>query len=738
MIEPKKHFITLRYADDALEKRFIEDYTEKSRRTVAVGLVVGAVVYGLLFGFMDWLQETNALVAIWSIRVGICLAAMAMYLSMRSAIFSRYMQEMMGLLIFVAGAGLLAMILLDTSPDAYLDGPVLVILPAYVLLRLRFIYAACVGLLLLVLYGLVIYYSEGMRASELWASAVFLFAANLIGMAAGYTLESYARKEFWQTLVIDREREANARLLDVKNHFFANISHEIRTPLTLMLGPVEDSLATSEKSNIVVARRVLQSIQRNGHRLMKFISQLLELSRLDAEQTAFVFERRDVLQFLEQEVMSFQPYAETRQIDLQIDVSNVPDRKRHVFGTDYDRLEIVLSNLISNAIKYTQAGGVVCVALSGNAENGYLLIEVRDNGPGIPENELCHIFDRFYRVASPEIRSERGLGLGLSLTQAIVLQLGGKIEAESKVGFGTKFCVSIPDRADAEMAEDQSAVSPQIDETVLTASDTLEAQPEKDIEGDHALVLVIDDHDEVRAYIRECLESQYDVIEAVDAEAGFPIAKQHIPDMIIVDLMMPGMGGHAFVEQVREEMMLSHVPLVMLTASANEKEKLSALEAGVDAFMTKPFNKRTLVLQVQNLITMRNRLKARYSLEIVSEGENESIVSAESAFLKKLRETVKAHMADEYFNGDALAEEMGVSLRQLQRKTKAITEESPNSFIRLIRLQHAKQLVEAQYGTVAEIAYAVGFSNPTYFTKCFRERFGKAPSEWKREQAELE
>lgn len=700
--------------------------------------MVGALVYGLIFGFMDWLQGTNALAAIWSIRTGVCLAALALYISMPSTFFARFMQEMMALLIFVAGAGLLAMILLDTSPDAYLDGPVLVILPAYVLLRLRFIYAACVGLLLLVLYGLVIYYAEGMRASELWASAVFLFAANLIGMAAGYTLESYARKEFWQTLVIDQEREANARLLDVKNRFFANISHEIRTPLTLMLGPVEDSLDASEDANVVVERRILNAIQRNGHRLLKFIGQLLELSRLDAEQTTFTFLRRNVKMFLEQEVASFQPYAESQQIDLQIDTSNEPGARPLMFATDYDRLEIVLSNLISNAIKYTQAGGIVSVALSAASREGVLAFEVRDNGPGIPENELAHIFDRFYRVTNATTQGESGLGLGLSLTQAIVLQLDGTIEAESKVGFGTKFCVQIPDKKEAPMAVDQPEPIPPAQVDALPAPELINAGPTSVSASDKSLVLVIDDHDEVRTYIRECLDADHDVIEAAEAHAGLLMAKQHIPDLILVDLMMPGMDGHAFVKQVRASMMLSHIPLVMLTASASEKEKLSALAGGVDAFMTKPFNRRTLQLQVQNLITMRNRLKERYSLEIIAEGEEEAIVSAESAFMNKLRETVKAHMSDEHFNGDALAEEMGVSLRQLQRKTKAITEESPNSFIRILRLQHAKKLVEARYGTVAEIAYAVGFSNPTYFTRCFRERFGRAPSEWNRTQAEME
>jgi AraC-like DNA-binding protein len=190
------------------------------------------------------------------------------------------------------------------------------------------------------------------------------------------------------------------------------------------------------------------------------------------------------------------------------------------------------------------------------------------------------------------------------------------------------------------------------------------------------------------------------------------------------------MDGHTFVKALRGSMMLSHIPVVMLTASANDQEKMKSLEEGVDDYLTKPFNSRELQARVQNLIALRDRLRARYSLALDSEPGDEAVASAESVFLEKLRAAVLDHLGDEQFNGDALADELGVSLRQLQRKTKALTGETPNSFIRLVRLGRARQLVEGAFGSVADVAYAVGFSNPTYFTKCFREQFGRPPTEW--------
>ena len=439
-MQPAKHPITLRFSDEDLEAQFIQDYIEKSRRPIEVGLIAGLLVYGALFGVMDWIQASNAMTQIWVIRGLVCTLGLATLIYNRKAEYPIYLHEIVAGVILIAGIGLLTMILIDHSTDAYLDGPVLLVLPAYVLFRLRFVHASIVGLVVFILYCIVIYFVEGMRATDLVASAIFLFAANLIGMVAGYALENYARKEFVQTRIIDQERKTNAELLEVKNRFFANISHEIRTPLTLIVGPLEDVLAEHRADLPVGVRRVLSSARSSGERLLKFINQLLDLSRVDAQQMPSSLKRGNLNTFLQSEVTNFHPYAASNSVHLSFTPAALPIE----MVTDFDKLEIVASNLISNAIKYTPADGTVRVSVYSDSENQQVKIEVRDTGSGISAHELPYIFDRFYRVNSGTAVEAEGLGLGLSLTKAMIEQLSGEITVESEEGFGSTFTVVLP------------------------------------------------------------------------------------------------------------------------------------------------------------------------------------------------------------------------------------------------------------------------------------------------------
>ena len=723
MSEPRRHRVTLRFKDDALEQRFMDQYVEKSRKIVRFGLILGMLVYGLLFGIIDWVQATNALEVIWAIRIGVCFLGLCVLLLVDSAFFERFMQPVLSGLIIVAGVGLLTMIFLDESTRDYIDGPVLVVLPAYVLFRIRFIYASIAGLIIFVLYCMVIYYIEGMRASELWASAVFLFAANLIGMAAGYELEQYARKEFWQTLLIDQERQENAELLSVKNRFFANISHEIRTPLTLILGPVEDALRRRGDTTTPLSRAAVDAMRRNGYRLLKFLDQLLELSRLDAERIPVEIRSADVTRFSKHLLDSFLPYAEAQRVSLEFSTAE----PTWLYACDFDKLEVVLSNLISNAIKYTGAEGHVRVTLTRSAEGG-THFEVRDNGPGIAPEALAHLFERFYRA--PETRKGNdGLGLGLSLTHALVTLMKGSIEVESQLGFGTVFTVELPPAlADSVPAYDPGESKKRT--VIIEPERPTDDRKPADEQEERPVVLVVDDHADVRAYIRGCLDEGYKVVEAGDGSVGFEEAVRVVPDLIVMDLMMPAPGGIELATMVRNHPVLNHVPIVMLTASTEQSDRLRGLEAGVDDYLTKPFHRNELLLRIQNLIVMRRQLREQYGHILLEPTELPALPSADEVFLARVREKIEAQLADEHFNADALADEIGMSVRQLQRKMKALTGETPTAQIRSMRLLKARHLVVSKFGTVAEIAYAVGFNNPTYFTKCFREQFGKAPTEW--------
>lgn len=728
MHDSAKHPLTLRFLDADLETHFIRDYIDKSRRPIEIGLIAGVVVYGVLFGVMDWVQSTNALSQILWIRVVICMLGMLVMYYGRYAKDPKLLHEAVAFLIFAAGAGLLSMILLDNSTDAYLEGPVLLILPAYVLFRLRFIYASVVGILLFVLYCIVIYFMEGMRAADLWASAIFLFAANLIGMVAGYALENYARKEFWQTMVIDKERRANAELLEVKNRFFANISHEIRTPLTLIVGPLEDLLNGKDKLPGHVVR-ILNTALKSGDRLLKFINQLLDLSRLDAERVSTTLHKADLIAYLDTLVETFEPYAASRGVSLQF----IPGTEQIEFVSDYEIIDIIVSNLVSNAVKYTPNGGIVRVVVK-SAEKGGVQIEVKDTGAGIPASALPYIFDRFYRVQTPADTKIEGLGLGLSLTKAMVDQLSGEIEVKSEERLGSLFTVTLHS-VQSQGATPALPVQPGFREKPQEDSAHVKVQESEQNESvqrkEKASVLIVEDDENVRGYIKECLD-KYDTYEAQDGMTGLRFAAKHMPDIIISDLMMPGMDGQHFVQEIRSNMMLSHISFIMLTANVSEEARLANLEEGVDDFLTKPFNKRELQLRVRNMLSSRQRAQQINRSHVVMEPALQEVQSSERVFLEQLRDCVDKKLSDEHFNADALAEELSVSVRQLQRKTKALLDETPTALIRIMRLKKSAHLLESDFGSVSEVAYAVGFNNPAYFTKCFREYFGEAPSTWKK------
>ena len=673
---------------------------------------------------------TPALREIWFIRAGVGVLAMVVFSLTYLEFFERYAQEIIGALVLVAGLGLMAMIPLDSSPGAYVDGPVFFLLPIYVLFRLRFMYASIIGLLLVVIYCVILYSFDTMRGAELWAHALFVIASNSIGMVAGYALENYARKEFLQTMVIDEERQKNARLLQVKNRFFANISHEIRTPLTLILGPLEDLIEQGKSTNNSRKTHVLEIMWRNGQRLLSFLNQLLELSRLDVEQLPFEYKKAQIVTFLDHVVSSFQPYAEVEGVRLEFEF----DKDDAECITDYEKLEVIVSNLLSNAIKYTQRGGHVKLRVVLRKDENVFEFTVKDNGPGIPKEELEHVFDRFYRADTPGNELVAGLGIGLSLTRALVNQMGGEIHVNSELNYGTAFTFVLPQSVQVQgdiEALDINNYQREQREVYVSREQRIEVN-EQEVGSGFRLgtLLVIDDHPDVRAYIRDSLNDRFYVVESKDGRDGLERMKELVPDIVIVDVMMPELDGYSFLREMRADIGISHIPVVMLTASADQENRIAGLQAGADDYLTKPFNQAELSIRIENLIQRREMMKRAYSSLIDLNPDPIEVVSSERSFIEQVREVVNEQIGNEHFNVDALAAEVGVSVRQLQRKIRALTGETPASLIRSMRVKRAKQLLEGSFGTVAEIAYAVGFNNPAYFTKRFREMYGQTPTEW--------
>lgn len=540
-----------------------------------------------------------------------------------------------------------------------------------------------------------------------------------------------------RTSVIREQAEKLQELANMKSRFFANISHEFRTPLTLILGPLEDMLARSQNSS---DKKNLGLMQRNARRVLQLINQLLDLSRLESGKLKLQAVRGDFVAFLKGIVMSFASLAEQKQIDLKFSVHDNPQDLAVLQGIYYDwgQVEKIFYNLLSNAFKFTSEGDMIQVIMTNSQRTGFVEIAVKDSGIGIPADRLDNIFERFYQVSSGNTREQEGTGIGLALTKELVELHHGEISVRSQVGKGTEFVVMLP-IGKAHLTEEE------IVDTLLLPADTKEAAavtveespilPEDTppmahlSEDDIPIILVVEDHLDVRNYIRSHLESEYRVVEAKDGEEGMKIAVEIIPDMIISDVMMPKLDGYQLCKALKMNEKTSHIPVILLTAKAGEQDKLSGLETGADDYLTKPFNSKELHVRVRNLIELRRKLQKRFQKEGLLKPREVTATSVEEAFLTRMMTVLEENICEEDFGVEGLSSALHIGRRQLHRKIKAITGETPTDFIRSVRLQRAKQLLEQKAGTVSEIAFQTGFSSLPYFSKAFKEQFGMLPSE---------
>ncbi len=518
--------------------------------------------------------------------------------------------------------------------------------------------------------------------------------------------------QFWRLALrrIEKRHQQELRQLEyeklkeldqLKSRFFANISHEFRTPLTLILGPVENLL--SSRPDPDKAQNYYQLIQRNAQRLLRLINQVLDLSKLDAGKMRLDLRFEDLLPLLKGMAYSFESLAETKKTQLVFE-SRLDNAWLYF---DRDKMEQVFSNLLSNAFKFTPEGGVVKVAASVAESGAWLQIEVSDTGPGIPEEQLPRLFDRFYQGAEASRIGEPGTGIGLALTKELVELHQGKISVESRVGHGARFTVLLPYGKDVAL--------PQVAEAVELARENT--------------LLLVEDNPDMRAFIRETIDAQFQVIEAADGQDGVEKALEHIPDIIISDVMMPRKDGLELCEALKNNERTSHIPIVLLTAKTSVESRLAGLQRGADDYLAKPFHREELLLRVRNLLENRRRLRERYASLQPPEPALEKDIQIEDAFLLKVRTIVEEHFSETEFEIDQLARELSMSRSQLFRKVKALTGQSPSIFIRNVRLQRGRELLLSTEMTVSEVAYEVGFSTPGYFSDAFVEAFGVRPSQ---------
>ena len=521
---------------------------------------------------------------------------------------------------------------------------------------------------------------------------------------------------------------------------FTNISHELRTPLTLIADPVEMLLEDSSIKG--KTRELLKMVQRNAVALQQLVGSILDFRKIQNGKMDLQLYRFDIVKALEVWVGDFQLTAERKRIKLHLDMADFSGS--HEVIADKEKIARVVSNLLSNALKYTPVGGDIFVSLKDEAER--LRLDVRDTGKGISQDEVTMIFERFFQAKG----AASGTGIGLALVKSFVELHHGEAWVESELGKGSDFIVVIPRQqegdsqvihTDVENVDNSVNGSVAIDnglanESVLQYIDDGERKSGKVQQlvsetTNKPTILVIDDNNDIRQYEHTLLQDEYIVLEAVDGKEGLEIAKKEVPDLVICDVMMPVMDGLEFTEQLKTITATSHIPVIMLTAKNLEEHRAEGYEHGADSYITKPFHSKVLLARIENLLKQRKLLKKLFQGSQVAEQEiaESHHEDRDKQFLKQLHAIIQQNLSDSEFSVEDIGKQIGLSRVQLYRKVKAMTGSSVVDLLRKARLAKAKRLLETRSMSVSEVAYDVGFSAPSYFTKCFKEEYGILPGD---------
>jgi len=579
----------------------------------------------------------------------------------------------------------------------------------------------------------------------------FIFVLSLL-----YGLRHYElNREMWknQSKLDEVKLKERAEIDQLKSRFFANISHEFRTPLTLILGPLENIKSITSSREI---QKQTTMIKKNASRLLILVNQLLDLSKLDAGKLTLRASPGNIVLFVKGIVLFFKSFADQKDISLTVKCSNSDIQ----IYFDRDKMAKILNNLLSNALKFTPEGGKITIHITP-AEQNFVEIKIRDTGIGISKDELPKLFNRFYQVDSPKTKEYKGTGIGLALSKELVELHHGSIHVRSQkegpdhIGAGwTEFTIKLPggkehlkaDEVDQiqavkegmASAEEEDFTRPEFsilepnEYSVIKDAETVELVDwGRYMEEDKILILVVEDHADLRQYIKESLGNNFIIKEAPNGEQGLREARRLIPDLIISDIMMPKMDGNELTRILKQDEKTSHIPIILLTAKSEHESKLESLEIGADDYITKPFDRKELQLRVKNLIDMRKKFQEKYARgDYIPRKEPRKFNNLEEKFMTRITEIIENHISEEEFSIEQFAEEMYMSRMQLHRKLRALTGKSASLYIRSFRLLRSRKMIEEGRGNVSEIAYSVGFSSPAYFTRCFKKEFGIPPSEF--------
>jgi DNA-binding response OmpR family regulator/nitrogen-specific signal transduction histidine kinase len=527
-----------------------------------------------------------------------------------------------------------------------------------------------------------------------WAYCLYgLLVLCLLYLGITQSLQRHSRK------LQERQQEA---LDQMKYAFFTNIGHELRTPLTLILTPLDSLLKKMEEGEL---KTQLTAIQRNAIELLKRVNQLLDFRKLEMKGEALHLSYCNVGEFVEAIAERFAPLQAEKGVTLR---TGFPGEILYAF-VDKEKLLAIVNNLLSNAFKFTPSGGKIDLALTSDVEASTFTLRVSDTGCGIPEEDLPHIFDRFFQAGNAHAHTT-GSGIGLYLLREYVLLHEGTVTAESNLQAGSTFTVILPTRLSAAHG---------------TASDSIIADP------DGLKILLVEDHPEFSAFVQKELSQTYTVLVAADGIQGLNTARNERPDLIISDVMMPGMSGTELCQRLKADVNTSHIPVILLTAKTSDQAQIEGFKAGADAYVTKPFNMDLLQLRIQHLLKQQQERKEAFRKSLSMNPEHLTPAHVDQELIQKALVLIERNMDKASYSVEQLSKELFMDRTNLYRKLSAIVGQTPTEFIRTVRLKRAAQLLE-QGLTVTEVAELVGFRGTTsYFSKCFQEEFGTKPSQYK-------
>ena len=559
---------------------------------------------------------------------------------------------------------------------------------------------------------------------------LLLFAALLAIIVRAYWTKNRMNMELSrQKKKLEEQRDqliSLSKQLEEATHaklvFFTNVSHDFRTPLTLVADPVEQLL--EDKTLTPRQQSLLKVVHKNVHILLRLVNQILDFRKYENDKLELVRANMNLRVQLQEWSHSFQTLALKKHIHFVLEVND--DRADYLMAVDAEKMERVYFNLLSNAFKFTPENGTITVTLSTltKEEGGrYARLVVADTGSGISVQHIRHIFDRFYQIDV----NHAGSGIGLALAKAFVELHGGEITVDSVEGKGTVFTVDIPMTVVEEPSADLVQEPRITQQTVVEELEDMETEEQIPDENKEC-ILIIDDNADVRDYVKSLLKEEYTVIEAPDGRAGLKKAMKYVPDAIICDVMMPVMDGLECCRKLKTELQTSHIPVMLLTACSLDEQRIQGFECGADSYISKPFNSKLLLVRLRNLMDNHKRLKQFFGDKTTL--SKEPVSDVDKGFVDRFRELIEENLADSELSVEDLGGKMGLSRVQLYRKIKALTNYSPNELVRIARLKKAASLLASSEKTISEITYEVGFTSPSYFTKCYKEYFGESPTDF--------